>query len=184
MIDARPSDLSTPTTGEGSSVGTDLPLVVQFEYHPASREAADTADYLHSTLNDDPAVPGLKIPTLFVADDGTGDPPAPALATEAERVVVVLLADNHLAASGRRPTKSGITRCDYVVRPRQLCDSSPDTHRFLPVQLTDHGWPIDPRLDDLYFLRAWTMEDFELKNLFLQQSADHCFRSDYSIRIA
>jgi len=48
-----------------------FPLMVQFVHHPGSKEAEDVAVYLHSILNDDPAVPGLRIPTCFIPDDNT-----------------------------------------------------------------------------------------------------------------
>src|SRR5438309_2127049 len=61
---------------------TRFPLLVQFEYHIGSKAAAATADYLHEVLNDDPAVPGLRVPTCFVRDAGTIDPPEPQIASE------------------------------------------------------------------------------------------------------
>lgn len=73
-----------------ASTMTRLPLLVQFEYHTAAKEAADLAG-LHRALNDDPAVPGLRIPTLFLPNDGTDRVPEPRLAVEAERVLVVVL---------------------------------------------------------------------------------------------
>src|SRR5207237_412830 len=109
----------------------------------------------HSVLNADPSVPGLQVPTCFTSDDGSGEPPEPRLATEADRVIVVLLADDQLAANARTPTKSGRTWGDYAVNLRQLCDAS--GHRFMPVQLTESGWPLDARLGDINFLRAWAV---------------------------
>jgi hypothetical protein len=132
-----------------------FPLLVQFVYHPSSKDAAAMADYLHFSINDDPGVPGLRIPTCFIPDDGTSTPPEPELAAEADRVLVVLLADDHLAANARRPANTGTTWAEYVVRMRDMCV---EPHRFMPVQLTEHGWPLDPRLDDVNFLRAWTLE--------------------------
>jgi hypothetical protein len=44
-------------------------LFVQFEFHTASTEAAATDQYLLSVINDDSAVPGLRIPTGFTPDD-------------------------------------------------------------------------------------------------------------------
>jgi hypothetical protein len=143
-----------------------FPLLVQFVYHPGSKDAAEVADFLHSALNDEPAVPGLRIPTCFIPDDGTLAPPEPELAGEADRVVVVLLADDHLAANARRPANAGTTWSDYVVRMRDLCG---EPHRFMPVQLTEHGWPIDPRLDDLNFLRAWTIEPGERRKFIARR---------------
>lgn len=135
-----------------------LPLIVQFVLHPSSKEAVKLAEYLHSVLNDDPAVSGLRIPTWFIPDDNTFEPPEPELAIEADRVFVVLLADDHMAAHAQRTTESGSTWGDYIVSLRQFCDKSP-MHSFMPIQLTESGWPIDHRLNDLNFLRAWAVDD-------------------------
>jgi SLOG cluster2/TIR domain len=151
---------------------TQFPVLVQFEYHPASETAAATAEYLHDTLNDDPSVPGLRVPTCFVAENGSMAPPAAQLADEAERVVVVLLADDHLAANARKTTKSGVTWADYVVQLREHCRSSP-IHRFMPVQLTENGWPIDSRLTDVNFLRAWAFDDAGQRRKFIARRLTH-----------
>lgn len=149
-----------------------VPLLVQFVYHPSSGVAESTAEYLHRSLNDDAAVPGLRIPTCFIANDGTLTPPDPQLATEAERITVVLLADDHLAANARRPAGAPTTWADYTVRLRALCEESP-SHRFLPVQLTEHAWPVDPRLDDLNFLRAWAIDGEEQRLKFIARRLVH-----------
>jgi hypothetical protein len=148
-----------------------FPLLVQFEFHPASSEAAATAEHLHSVLNADPSVPALQVPTCFTPDDGSGEPPEPRLATEAERVVVVLLSDDHLAANARTPTKSGMTWGEYGVRLRDLCHAS--GHRFIPVQLTESGFPLDVRLSDTSFLRAWAVEDLEQRRKFIARRLVH-----------
>lgn len=62
-----------------------LPILVQFEYHTDAVDAACLAEHLHYALNDDPAVPGLRIPTLFIPQDGTDDMPKPRMAPEADR---------------------------------------------------------------------------------------------------
>lgn len=142
-----------------------FPLLVQFEYHPRSRDAAATAEYLHCVLNADPSVPGLHIPTCFTPEDGGGEPPEPSLAREADRIMVVLLADDHFAANARSPTSSGRTWGDYAVRLRELCDAS--GHRFMPVQLTETGWPLDARLGDINFLRAWAVDDPDQRRKFI-----------------
>jgi hypothetical protein len=148
-----------------------LPLLVQFEYHPASKEAAKAAEYLHETLNADPAVPGLQIATCFTPDDGTGDPPEPALAAEADRVLVVLLADDHLAVAARKPSKGGASWGEYVTRLRLLTESA--GHRFMPVQLTESAWPIDKGLEDTNFLRAWAIDTVEERHKFIARRLVH-----------
>lgn len=134
------------------------PIIVQFVYHPGSEDAANVAEYLHSVLSEDSTVPGLRIPTCFPSIKNALAPPDPALADEADRVFVVLLADDHLAANAQQVTERGITWGDYVEGIRQLCDKSP-MHKFMPIQITENGWPIDTRLNDLNFLRAWTIDN-------------------------
>lgn len=138
---------------------TKFPLLVQFEFHTASAEAAATAEYLRTVINDDAAVPGLRIPTCFTPDDYSFMPPEPRLSEEADRVLVVLLADDQLAAHARAG-KNGFTWGDYTVKLRQLCEASPN-HRLLPVSLSKFAWPIDTRLNDLNFLRAFAEPDEE-----------------------
>jgi len=149
-----------------------FPLMVQFVHHPGSKEAEDVAEYLHSILNDDPAVPGLRIPTCFIPDDNTLEPPESELADEADRVFVVLLADDYLAANSKQATESGITWSDFVLRLRQLCDESP-MHRFMPIQLTENGYPIDSRLNDINFLRAWAIDNPEERQKFIARRLVH-----------
>jgi len=149
-----------------STTATLAPALVQFEYHTGAEAAASLAEHLHTDLNDDPAVPGLRIPTLFIPHNGTDGAPEPQLAVEAERVLVVLLADDHLAAHAHRPSATGRTWADYIVELRRLCEQS-ENHRFMPIQLTQHAWPIDARLDDLNFLRAWAIDDEQDRRRFI-----------------
>lgn len=148
-----------------------FPVLVQFEFHPESKEAAAAAECLHGMLNADPAVPGLQFPTTFTPDDGSGEPPEPALATEADRVLVVLLADDHLAVAARKPTKRGMTWGEYATRLRLLTEAA--GHRFMPVQLSERAWPIDTRLDDTNFLRAWSIDDVEERHKFIARRIVH-----------
>jgi hypothetical protein len=134
------------------------PLLIQIEYHIGSKEADETAKWLYHKFNDDPAVPGIRIPIYFTPNDGRLEPPEPRIATEADRVIVVLLADDCLAAHAHDATKRGLTWADYAVHLHQLCEESPETCRFVPVQLTNNAYPIDNRLEDLSFLRAWNLE--------------------------
>jgi hypothetical protein len=73
------------------------PLLVHVVFHPRSAAAREAAVHLHRALNDDPAVPGLRVPTVFVPEDGSGLPPASLALDEAARSVVVLLADDTMA---------------------------------------------------------------------------------------
>jgi hypothetical protein len=148
-----------------------FPLLVQFEFHPASAEAAAAAEYLHGVLNADPAVPGLQIPTYFTPDDGSGEPPKPRVAIEADRVLVVLLADDHLAAAARKPMKSGTTWGEYATKLRSLAEAA--RHRFMPVQLTQNAWPVDRRLEDTNFLRAWAIDGVEERHKFIARRLVH-----------
>jgi hypothetical protein len=72
----------------GDTCRSKAPLLVQFAYHTSSDEAELLAECLHSALNDDPSVPGLRIPTLFMPETEPNDVPEPKLATEADRVLV------------------------------------------------------------------------------------------------
>ncbi len=136
-----------------------FPLLVQFEFHPASAEAAAMAEYLRDVINDDAAVPGLRIPTSFTPDDYSFMPPEPKLSEEADRVLVVLLADDQLV-NHARSGRDGVTWGDYAVKLCELCDASPN-HRFLPVSLSSFAWPVDVRLNKLSFLRAFDEPDDE-----------------------
>jgi len=148
-----------------------FPLAVQLEYFVGSNEANEVAEWLQAKFNDDPAVPGIRIPIYFTPNNGSLEPPEPLIASEAERVMVVLLADDYLAANARTPTERGMTWADYVVHLRQLCDGSLK-HEFIPVQLTENGWPIDKRLDDLDILRAWAVESSERCQLIARRIAN------------
>ncbi|WP_437296059.1 hypothetical protein [Sorangium sp. So ce426] len=133
---------------------TKVRLLVHFEFYPASKEAAEAVEYLHNVLNADLAVSSLQVPTYFTLDDGSQEPPEPRVATEADRVLVVLLADAHLAAAARRPTKSGTTWGEYATKLRSLTASPELTwahHRTLP-----HS----EELKQLYAVRGLTWDDY------------------------
>jgi hypothetical protein len=146
-------------------------LLVQFVYHANANKAALLAEYLHGALNDDPSVPGLRIPTLFMPQIEQDHVPEPQLATEADRVLVVVLADDNLAANARGPTRSERTWADYIVELRCLCKET--DNQFMPIQLTEHAWPIDTRLEDLDFLRAWAFDDEQIQQCFIARHIIH-----------
>jgi hypothetical protein len=131
------------------------PLLVHIIFHPRSAVTREAAIHLHRALNDDPAVPGLRIPTVFAAEDGTGLPPASHDLDEAERSVVVVLADDYMnveedVPAGRQNWSA------FVGDLWEKCqESEKSRHRFLPVQFTDHAWPLDPRLGETSFYRSW-----------------------------
>lgn len=136
-----------------------LPLLIQVVHHPASSRAAALAEYLRSALSEDPAVPGLRIPVFFTPEDGTGRPPAEGeLSPDAEHVFVVVLADDHLNVDATSSDGSRRGWADYVVALHAACQHDPH-HRFMPVQLTAAAWPLDARLRDLNFLRAFAFSD-------------------------
>src|SRR5690606_22412014 len=64
------------------------------------------------------------------------------------------------------PSSTGRTWADYVVHLRELCDTG-GSYRFMPVQLSQHAWPIDARLEDLNFLRAWAIDDEDVRRRFI-----------------
>ena len=72
------------------------PLLVHLLFHPASSGARALALSVHRALNDDPAVPGLRVPTVIAAEDGTSLPPTRHSLGDAERNVVVVLADDDM----------------------------------------------------------------------------------------
>jgi len=127
------------------------PLLVHLFFHPESSPARDLALHLFRALNDDAAVPGLRLPTVFGAEDGTGFPPVQHDLDEAERSVVVVLADDNMVveptvAPGRQTWGS------FVGDLWERCRAS--AHRFIPFQLSDNAWPLDSRLDKTSFIRA------------------------------
>ncbi|MDA8347926.1 MAG: TIR domain-containing protein [Pseudomonadota bacterium] len=149
-----------------------FPLLVQFEFHPASADAAAMAEHLRAVINDDAAVPGLRIATSFTPDDYSLMPPEPRLSEEADRVLVVFLADDQFVAHARTGRSGGITWADYAVMLRQLCDASPN-NRLLPVSLSKFAWPIDTRLKDLNFLRAFDEPDEEQRKKLVARRMLH-----------
>ena len=50
------------------------PLLVHLLFHPEFTPARDMAAHLYQALNGDPSVPGLRIPTVYAAENGTGAP--------------------------------------------------------------------------------------------------------------
>jgi len=130
------------------------PLLVHIIFHPSSEDARGLARTIHKALNADPAVPGLRVPTVFCPTDGVM-PPAGYDLGEAERSFVVVLADYHVVADG----ESGHERTwpSFIGDLWDACESSP--HRFFPVQLDETAWGFDDRLARTNFVRAFAEAD-------------------------
>lgn len=130
-----------------------MPLLVHLIFHPASATARSLATALDEALNDDPALPGLRVPTVLAAEDGSGLPPAHYRLDEADRNVVVLLADDRMALE---PSSLPAGRQGWPAFAGDLgqrCSAA--GCRFVPFQLSEHAWPIDARLGSTSFLRSF-----------------------------
>jgi hypothetical protein len=129
------------------------PLLVHLIFHPASADARALARTIHQALNADPALPGLRVPTVFCPTDGVS-PPADYDLDEAQRSFVVVLADYHVVdGNSRRPR----TWSAFIGDLWAACEGTP--HRFFPVQLDDTAWGFDERLAGTNFVRAFAETD-------------------------
>jgi len=134
-----------------------VPLLVHLIFHPASDDARKLALSLHDALNDDPAIPGLRVPTVLAIEDGSGLPPTDYPLDEAERNVVVLLADDRMAIETTRLPSGRRTWPDFAGWLGARCGDGGG--RLIPFQLTPDAWPIDARLESISFLRAFLRND-------------------------
>ena len=164
-------DRETQAAGREKFCMTRFPILVQFEYHPESFKAETMAEYLRVVINDDPTVPGLRIPTRFTPNNGSFKPPEPRLDADACRVLVVLLADDQLAASARTG-RNNLTWGDYAVNLWDLCKADPN-HWFLPVSLDKYACPIDNRFAGLSFLQAFEKSDGKDRKKFVARRMLH-----------
>ena len=146
-----------------------LPLVIQLEYHPDSAASSRLAQELDAELcSDDSGVP-LGIQTVLTPAQKV--PPDPMLAPEGHRHLVVALADDHFAADATQPSLSG-TWLGYLIGLYRATESSPDA-RFMPVQLTEHAWPLAEELEELNFLRAWSLNGAEKRRALIKRRIVH-----------
>ena len=144
-----------------STVNT-FPVAVQVEFYTGSDEARQIAELIYSLLNDDPAIPGLKIPTFFTCELENGNPSEPQILKEGEKALVVVLADDELAAACKNSANSTHSWGDYV-HTLYLKSESNNATKFLPVIMSQNGWLIDPRLDHLNFFTAHVYDNNEAK---------------------
>ncbi len=136
-----------------------VPLLVHLVFHPQSTIARKHAECLHQALNEDPAVPGLRIPTRFTPEDGTHLPPVGShYFGQAERVFVLVLADDFLNAEYEKVLPS--RRQDWgpwISDLFEACSQSPN-RRFVPFQLSSSAWPLDKKLERVSFARVYDVE--------------------------
>lgn len=135
------------------------PQLVHLVFHPASAAARALALDLHRAINDDPALPGLRVPTVLVPEDGTLLPPAAYGLDEAERAVVVVLADDEMVVEPTDLPAGRHTWAQFVGDLWQACQAP--NRRFIPVQLSENAWPLDPRLQGTSFVRAFGRPEAE-----------------------
>jgi hypothetical protein len=133
-------------------------LMIHLLFNPASIRARALATKLHRALNNDPMLPGLRVPTVLLAEDGTNLPPANHDLEEAENSVAVLLADDYMVVEeavleGRRSWG------EFAADLAERCANR--RHRFLPVQLSEAAWPLHERLNTTNFIRAFAQKDAE-----------------------
>jgi len=138
------------------------PLLVHLIFHPDSTIARGLAMDIHRALNDDPALPGLRIPTCFACEDGTRFPPPTLDPGEAERSVVIVLADDKMVIEPADIPSERKPWSEFVADIFEMCEDS--DHRLIPVQLTENVYPLDERMSGASFLRANRQQPEELSS--------------------
>ena len=118
---------------------------------------------IHESLNADPSVPGLRVPTVFVPTDGISPPTAYDLDV-AEHSFVVVLADAHVID---RDSGLAHTWASFIGDLWVACQGT--QHRFFPVQLDETAWDFDDRLSGTSFVRAFAEKDQGKRVQFVMQ---------------
>lgn len=126
------------------------PLLIHFVFHPDSDQARGIAVALHRSFNSDPLLPGLRVPTVMLKEDGSGLPPSIHDLDEGLHSIVIVLADDYMVASNSQDGR--VSWSDFVLSLANQCSGF--KHRFLPVQLTKSAWPIHPQLSETNFIAA------------------------------
>jgi hypothetical protein len=121
------------------------PLLVHLLFHPDSVSSRELACHVHRQLNGDLIMPGLRVPTVFCPHEDDKSPPASLRLDFAERNFLVVLADDHLSIDK--------AWCHFVANA--WTKAQPPAVRFLPIQLSENAWPLDPRLKGLSFAKAY-----------------------------
>ncbi len=137
-----------------------LSLLVHIVFHPNSDTSRQLANNIHQSLNEDPAIPGLRVPTRFNIEDGTLLPPVDgSYFKAAERTLVLILADDYLNVgyNDNLPQKRKDWG-EWVADLYETCEKDP-LLRCIPFQMTEDAWPLHDRLRDVNFPRAWAVDD-------------------------
>ena len=121
------------------------PLLVHLLFHPESAFSRELARHVHCQLNGDVIMPGLRIPTVFCPTGDDNCPPENLRLDFAERNFFVVLADDRLSIDE--------AWCHFVADI--WANAQPSGVRFLPIQLSETAWPLDPRLDGVAFAKAY-----------------------------
>lgn len=133
------------------------PLLVHIIFHPASSDARQLARHIHAQLNEDPIVPGLRVPTVFCPLSDPAAPPVSLRFDFAERNFVILLADDDLNIDE--------AWCTFCGDAWAACAAT--SARCLPIQLSPNAFPLDPRLKELSFPKAHLHELGDARNAFV-----------------
>ena len=133
------------------------PLLLHFVFHPESASARELARHVHRQLNGDLIVPGLRIPTAFVPSVEDDKPPGTTSFHFAERNFVVVLADDRLSIDDEWSR--------FAADIWENCQQSPV--RFVPFQLSENAWPLDARLGEVAFAKAYLQSEGDARNTFI-----------------
>ena len=134
------------------------PLLVQVVFHPGSVEAREMARHIHRQLNSDLIVPGLRMPTVFCPTRDGGAPCARLRFDFAERNFVVLLADDRLSIDN--------AWCGLCAEAWTSCQDN-SFARCVPFQLSENAWPLDARLKEVSFAKAYLQPSAEARSAFV-----------------
>lgn len=135
------------------------PLLVHLVFHPESARAREIAKALHRSLNSDPLLPGLRVPTVMLREDGSGLPPTVHDLDEGQHSIVIVLADDFMLVGNSQEGR--VPWPDFVLILANQCAES--KHRFLPVQLTKSAWPLHDQLNETNFIAAHLQEAPQLQ---------------------
>ena len=133
------------------------PLLLHLVFHPESDSARELARHVHRELNGDLIVPGLRVPTVFCPNADAQKPPAHLRLDFAERNFVAVLADDRLIIDDEW--------CRFAAEVWEKCSDS--SARFVPLQLSENAWPLDPRLEQVSFAKAHLQAAGDARNAFV-----------------